>query len=481
MAASHLHLLVNSLMNNHSTRRTFITQATTIAAATSVVRAYETPAVHAGEDNTIRVALIGCGGRGTGAAVNALSVDNGPIKLVAMADVFEGNLKNKADALGGLAKLKNTSRLGAKDDVSEKVDVPEERRFIGFDAYKQAIDCLSPGDVAILATPPAFRWVHYQYAIEKGVNVFMEKPVTVDAPTTNRILELNKQAEAKNLKVAVGLMCRHCKARQELFERIQGGEIGEVNMLRAYRMAGPTGSAACGPMEPGENELLYQIKNFHGFLWLSGGAVSDFLIHNIDESCWMKNAWPVEAIAIGARQYRGSNVDQNFDNYSIEYTFEDGAKLFVDGRTMPGCASEFASYAHGSKGTAVISTASHTPAKCRIYKGQAMTKENLVWAYPQPEISPYQLEWDDLIAAIREDRPYNEVERGAMASLVTSMGRMAAHTGQRITLDKMKSLKHEFAPGIDKLTMDSPAPLQAGTDGKYPVPMPGLVKDREYA
>ncbi len=460
-----------------SSRRRFIAQAGAIAAVSSVVRADETPAVHAGEDNTIRIALVGCGGRGSGAAVNALSVDNGPIQLVAMADVFDRNLENKIEAMKDLGKINGA----AGEAAPNKVDVPKDRRFIGFDGYKKAIDCLRPGDVVILATPPGFRWVHYQYAIEKGVNVFMEKPITVDAPTTNRILELNKLAVAKNLKVGVGLMCRHCKARQELFDRIRNGEIGDINMLRAYRMAGPTGSAACGPKEPDENELLYQIKNFHAFLWLSGGAVSDFLIHNIDESCWMKDAWPVEAIASGGRHYRGNQVDQNFDNYSIEYTFEDGAKLFVDGRTMPGCQSEFASYAHGSKGMAVISTASHSPAKCRIYKGQAMDKENLLWSFPQPEPNPYQLEWDDLIAAIREDKPYNEVDRGAMASLVTSMGRMAAHTGQRITLKQMQNLKHEFAPGIDKLTFDAPAPLLAGPDGKYSVPMPGLVKDREYA
>jgi len=469
-------------------RRSFIAQAGAAAAVATVVQnanliaadaaPAELPSVHVGEDNTIRIALIGCGGRGTGAVVDALSGNNGPLQLFAMADVFEGNLANKIEALSSLRKINKDSD---KEDGLNPIDVPPERRFVGFDAYKQAIDCLRPGDVAILATPPGFRWVHFKYAIEKGVNVFMEKPVTVDAPTTKRILELNEQAVAKNLKVGVGLMCRHCKARQELFDRIQSGEIGEVNMLRAYRMAGPTGSAACGPMEPGENELLYQIKNFHAFLWLSGGAVSDFLIHNIDEACWMKNAWPVEASAIGARQYRGSMVDQNFDNYAIEYTFEDGAKLFVDGRTMPGCRSEFASYAHGSKGMAVISTASHTPAKSRIYVGQAPEKASLAWSFPQPEPNPYVVEWEDLISAIRDDKPYNEVERGAMASLVTSMGRMAAHTGQRITLKQMQNVKHEFAPGIDKLTLTSPSPLTARADGTYAIPMPGLVKDREFA
>ena len=458
---------MSNTINPDGSRREFLKKTGVVAAATAVA-ANMTPAVHAAEDNEIRVALVGCGGRGTGAAFNALSVENGPIKLVALADVYENNLNNTYAAVSNNAKTK------------DKIDIPEERRFIGFDAYKQAIDCLRPGDVVIFATPPAFRWVHYSYAIDKGVNVFMEKPVTVDGPTSKRMLELNEAALAKNLKVAVGLMCRHCKARQELLQRIQDGEIGDITMIRAYRMAGPTGSAACGPKPDGISELLYQIRNFHGFLWLSGGAVSDFLIHNIDESCWMKGSWPVEAMAVGGRHYRGENVDQNFDSYGMEYTFDDGTKMFVDGRTIPGCKQEFASFAHGTKGVAVISTASHTPAKCRIFKGQKMTDENLTWAFPQPEPNPYQLEWDDLIAAIREDRPYNEVQRGVMASVVTSMGRMAAHTGQLITLDQMLNCPHEFAPEVDKLTMESAAPLKALPNGKYPVPMPGLVKDREY-
>ena len=449
------------------TRREFLKRTGTAAAATTILTA-ASPRVHAAEDNSIRVALIGCGGRGTGAALNALSVENGP-QLVALADVFEKNLNSTYASLSG------------HNQVGSKVDVPEENKFIGFDAYKKAMDLLKPGDVVILATPPGFRWVHYTYAIDKGLNVFMEKPVTVDGPTSVRMLELNKKALDKNLKVAVGLMCRHCPARQELFERIQDGEIGDVTMLRAYRMAGPTGSAAAPPNDGSLSELLYQIKHFHGFLWLSGGAVSDFLIHNIDESCWMKNDWPVRAIALGGRHYRGDYVDQNFDTYGIEYTFADGTKLFVDGRTIPGCKTEFASFAHGTKGLGVISSASHWPSRARIYEGHNMDKDHLKWEYPQPEKqNPYQVEWNDLITAIREDRPYNEVERGVMASAVTSMGRMAAHTGQEITLEQFMSNDHEFAPGIESLTLDSAAPLQANAEGKYSVPMPGLVKKREY-
>jgi predicted dehydrogenase len=457
-----------ALQDSSSSRREFL-KTTGIATASTTLLTGAAPALYAGEDNTIQVALIGSGSRGTGAAKNCLSVENGPIKLVAMADVFEKNLEYKYNELN--------------KDFGEKgrMDVPPERRFIGFDSYKKAMDCLKPGDVVILTTPPGFRWVHYTYAIEKGLNVFMEKPVTVDGPGTRRMLELNKKAIEKNLKVGVGLMCRHCDARRELFDRIQNGEIGDITMMRAYRMAGPTGSAATGPKPEGISELMYQISRFHAFLWLSGGAVSDFLIHNIDESCWMKNAWPVQAIACGGRHYRGDSVDQNFDSYSIEYTFADGTKLFVDGRTVPGCYQDFASYAHGTKGLAVISSASHWPSKSRIYKGHNEDEANLIWAYPQPEKNnPYQLEWDHLIAAIRENQTYNEVERGCMASVVTSMGRMAAHTGQVITLDQMMNCEHEFAPNIAELTMESESPLPA-KDGKYPIPLPGLVKNREYA
>jgi predicted dehydrogenase len=195
----------------------------------------------------------------------------------------------------------------------------------------------------------------------------------------------------------------------------------------------------------------------------------------------MKGAWPVEAQANGGRHYRGNAIDQNFDNYTVEYTYPDGTKLFLYGRSIAGCYEKMASYGHGSKGSATISFRSHTPGKCRIFKGQDVSNnDDVVWAFPQPEPNPYQNEWDDLIDAIRQDKPYNEVKRGAEASLVTCMGRMAAHTGQVVTFDQMLNHDHEFAPDVDKLAMDSPAPLLAGPDGKYPVPQPGIVTKREY-
>jgi hypothetical protein len=227
-------------------------------------------------------------------------------------------------------------------------------------------------------------------------------------------------------------------------------------------------------------DVMYQTQRFHSYLWASGGCYSDFYIHNIDECCWMKDAWPVKAQATGGRHYRGDSIDQNFDNYSVEYTFADGAKLFLYGRCIPGCWNEFASYAHGAKGSAIISSRAHSPARCRIYKGQNFTKQDLVWQYSEKEPSPYQVEWDDLIDAIRDDQPFNEVKRGTMASLVTSMGRMAAHTGQEVTYEQILNCEHEFAPGVDQLTADGPAPLLANADGRYPVPQPGLVTQREY-
>jgi len=452
--------------DSSATRRNFIKTGTSLAAAAGLTSTLSR-SVHAAEDNKIRVALIGCGGRGTGAAENALQVDNGEIELVAMADVFENRLSS------------SYSRL--KENHPKKVDVPKERQFVSFDGYKQAMDTLRPGDVAILTTPPAFRWVMFKYAIEKGLNVFMEKPVTVDGPASRKMFDLGKLSVERNLKVGVGLMCRHCVVRQELLDRIRNGEIGDMLMLRAYRMAGPTGSAAATKKpDDMKSELLYQISRFHGFLWASGGAVSDFLIHNIDECCWMKEDWPVEAIASGGRHYRNDCVDQNFDSYSIEYTFGDGTKMFVNGRTIPGCHNEFASYAHGSKGSAVISASGHSPAKCKIYSGQKMTRNNIVWEGPKSEPNPYQLEWNDLINAIRKDLPYNEVERGVKASIVTSMGRMAAHTGVKVTYDEMLNCQHEFAPGLETMTFDSPAPVRANAQGLYPVPQPGIVTTREY-
>jgi predicted dehydrogenase len=456
----------------NTSRREFLKSTGRLAASSALVGGFAAR-MYAGENNTIQLALVGCGGRGSGAAADAMSVKSGPIKLVAMADVFQGRL--------------DSSYKNLKEGHPDQVDVPPDRRFVGFDAYRKAMDCLKPGDIAIFATPPAFRWVHFTYAIEKGLNVFMEKPVTVDGPTTRRMLKLADAATAKNLKVGVGLMSRHSRALEQLVKRVQDGELGDVILQRGYRMSGPIGSFRSLPKPEGANEMLYQIKNFHSFIWASGGNYSDFYIHIIDHLGWIKGSWPIKAQALGGRHYRQSPegvtyVDQNFDTYAVEYTYADGTKFNMDGRCIEGAQEFYASYLHGSKGFAVASKSGDCGMPSSIHKGQNPDRSNMIWeskVRPDQQ-NPYQNEWNDLVDAIRKDQPYNEARRGAEASLVTSMGRMAAHTGQEITYEGILNCDHEMAPGLDKLTNDSPAPLQAGPDGRYPVPQPGIVKNREY-
>ncbi|MFH1922504.1 MAG: gfo/Idh/MocA family oxidoreductase [Planctomycetota bacterium] len=455
-----------------NSRREFLKNTGRVAAASALLGGV-VPHVHAAEDNTIGVALVGCGGRGTGAALNAISVENGPIKLVAMADVFENRLTASYENL--------------KKRMPDRVDVPDDRKFIGFDGYQKAMDCLKPGDVAIFATPLAFRWVHFAYAVEKGLHVFMEKPVTADGPTTRRMIKLAEESVAKNLKVGVGLMSRHSRALEQLAERIRDGEIGDIVNMRGYRMSGAVGSAFSEKWTGQPSELLWQIQRFHSFLWASGGCFNDFYIHIIDHCCWMKDAWPIEAQALGGRHYRQSpqgnpTIDQNFDSYSVEYIFADGARLIMDGRCMAGCENIYSSYAHGTKGSAIVSSSGDCGLPSSTYKGQKPDPADMIWKseVDPAERNPYQNEWNDLVDAIRNDKPFNEAKRGAEASLVSSMGRMAAHTGQIITFDQILNSDHEFAPDVDKLTMDGPAPLQLQADGKYPIPMPGITKKREY-
>jgi len=427
------------------------------------------PEVHAAGSDEIRVALVGCGGRGGGAAVNAMSAKGGNIKLVAMADAFQDRLSSCYDNL--------------TKDYGKTMDVPPDRRFVGWDAYKHAMDLLRPGDVVILTTPPAFRWVHFGYAISKRLNVFMEKPVTVDGPTSKRMLELADQSIAANLKVGVGLMSRHSKALQELHDRIHDGQIGEVVLMRGYRMHGPAADSELTPKPADISDLDFQVRHFHAFLWASGGCFNDFYIHIVDHLSWMKDAWPISAQAVGGRHYKTNSdgvpfIDQNFDNYSVEYTFADGTKYYFDGRCVTNAAGIYSSYVHGTKGIAIASAANDCGTPSSIFKGQNTTGTP-VWQSTDTS-NPYQNEWDELIFAIRNDKPYNEVKRGVQASLTSSLGRMAAHTAQILSFDDMLNCDHEFAPGLDTLTESTPAPLLPGPNGRYPVPMPGITVKREY-
>jgi len=425
-------------------------------AAGSALAGVAIPAVHAGEDNTIRLALIGCGGRGSGAVVNAFEAPGGPVKLVAMADLFENRLA---------ASYKNLST-----QHPDKVDVPPDRRFVGFDAYRKAIDCLRPGDVALLTTYPAFRVVHLDYAVQKGVNVFMEKSFATDPPGVRRIIKAGEEAKKKNLKIAAGLMCRHSKNRQELIKRIQDGQLGDILLIRAYRME-PVGPL--GLRNPKENELLWQIRNSIRFYWVSGGLWAEMDIHQIDEMCWLKNdVYPVCAHGIGGRAANSTDCSQNLDSFSVEWTFPDGAKGYDVVRYLPKCHNQFDTFVHGTKCAAQFSGNIHA-GTVHIYKDQRCTPDNIVWKAPKEEITPWQAEWNVLLDAIRKDRPHNEAKRAALSNLADIMGRAAVHSGKIITWDEAMASNFQWVADIDSMNENTPPPVRCDAQGRYPVPVPG--------
>jgi len=434
-------------------RRDFLKKTSSAVAGAALAGSLGVRA-HAAGENTIKVALVGCGGRGTGAAVNALSTA-GPTQLVAMADVFEHRL---------------SSRLtGLSNRFAQKVDVPKERQFLGMDAYKKAIDAIAPGGVVILATPPAFRPIHLEYAVAQGCHVFMEKSFAVDAPGIRRVLKAGEQAKEKNLKIAGGLMSRHYKPLEQAVEQLHDGIIGDLITCWAYREHAPVGFSA---KAPGMTELAHQIQNYSNFTWLNGSFILDWLIHNIDVCCWCKDAWPVSAQGQGGRQVR-TQPDQLFDHYAVEYSFPDGTRLFAQGRHMNNCWGFFGDIIHGATGSAVLGEGVPKP---RIFKGYRQTRDHQIWQYQGPKSNGYQHEHDLLFDAIRTNKSYNETERCANAAMAGILGRMAAESGQEITWEQALASDLELAPGLDQLTMDSEAPVQPNAQGEYPVAMPGQTK-----
>lgn len=436
-----------------TTRRDFLKTSTAAAAGAALTGALARPG-YAAENNTIKIALIGCGGRGTGAAAQALSTE-GPTKLWAMADVFEQRLQ------GSLGQLK--ARHAAQ------LEVPKERQFLGLEAYKHAMDSLSPGDVVLLATAPAFRPIHFEYAVKKGLNVFMEKSFAVDAPGIRRVLRTGELAAQKNLKVAGGLMSRHSRPLEEAVQAIHEGIIGDVVTAWAYRMHGPVGLGARGNL----SVLAHQIANYSCFTWLNGSFIVDWLIHNIDVCCWLKNGWPVSVQGMGGRQVR-QDADQLFDHYFAEYTFADGMRVAAQGRHIANCYDFFGVTVHGAKGSAVLGEGQPRP---RIFKSHNQTSSELLWSYKGPETDQYQVEHDLLFKAIRNNTPYNEAERCAKSCLAAIMGRMACESGRLLTWEEALNSNLELAPGLEQITsLDAPAPVMPDAKGNYPVAMPGTTR-----
>ena len=417
--------------------------------------------VHAAEENTIRLALIGCGARGSGAVGDALSVEgNGPVKLYAMADVVEGQMTSAHKALA--------------KQFGDKVDVAKERQFCGFDAYRNAIDLLRPGDVAMCTTRAYIRPVHVEYAVKKGINVFMEKPFSPDPAGLKRLLAAGEEAEKKGVKIAAGLQCRHSPARQALIQKIRDGEMGDVTFIRANRLEGV---GWLGNQGPDGNKLMNQLQFGKVELyWVGSGHYVDYLIHQIDECCWIKDAWPVSAIGMGGRAADSTDCSQNLDVYPIEFTFADGSKAFCGFRRMKTTRTDFATYVYGTKCAAQFSGNVHAPT-VHMYKDLRTEKDNIVWKPTDDAVSPWQYEWNDFIGNIRNNRPQNECKRAVYSDLTTLMGRAACHTGQTVTWDEMMKSNFQFCDYLDKMNYDSPAPVQADANGRFPVPIAGAWKE----
>jgi myo-inositol 2-dehydrogenase / D-chiro-inositol 1-dehydrogenase len=447
------------MRDNQPTRRKFLQQSGVLAGA-ALAGAISTRA-YAAEDNTIKIALVGCGGRGTGAAAQAMST-KGPTRLVAMADAFSDRLAS--------------SRQSLDKQMADKLDVPPDRQFIGLDAYRKAIDAVAPGGLVILATPPGFRPIHLEYAVAQDCHVFMEKSFAVDAPGVRRVLAAGQEAAKTNLKIAGGLMCRHNVLVEEAVRRVHEGAIGEVITAWCYREHGPAG---CRARRPGESELAYQIRNYSGFTWCNGSFFLDFLIHDLDLCCWLKDAWPVSAQAQGGRQVR-TTPDQTFDHYAVEYTFPDGTHLMAQGRHMPDCWESFRDVIHGTKGSASLCSYGEWANHPRLYKDYNQTKASLIWQGDKRTTDAcghsYQREHDLLFEAIRQDKPYNEAERCAKAAMTGILGRMAAESGKQIAWNEAMASNLELAPGLEQCTLDSPAPVMPDAAGRYPIAMPGITK-----
>ena len=439
-------------------RRTFLKGAAAGAAVLPLASPLAS-SCYAGGDETLRIALVGCGGRGIGAAVQAMHTP-GPTKLIAMADAFADRLEFAHKALTSGEKY----LWDETGDIPPKVDVPPERRFVGLDAYKGAID--SGADVVILAGPPGFRPVHFEYAVQRGKHVFMEKPVAVDAPGVQRIMAAARIARNKGLKVGVGLQRRHQRTYLETIARLREGAIGPMVTLWAYWNTAAAAPSKSYDREPGWTEFEHQLRNWYYFTYLSGDHNVEQHIHNLDVCNWVMDAHPVSAQGMGGRQVRTDpKYGMIFDHHMVEYTYADGTKLVSQSRQIPDCYNSVSEHAYGTAGYCNISGA--------LIDNRAGQR---LWSFKGQSANPFQVEHDDLFAAIRGNSEYMEVENGAIATMTAILGRMATYSGKLLRWDEAMESGPELAPGLDEGDMDFKPPVRPDAAGRYPVPMPGKTR-----
>lgn len=429
---------------NATPRRHFLRSAGRLAAA-SALAGIAPPLVHAAGSDTIRIALIGCGGRGSGAAVQAMST-KANVRLVAMADAFKDSLE---------ASLSSIKRACAG-----RVDVPESRQFIGLDSYQKAID--SDANMVLLCSPPGFRPMHFEAAVKAGKHVFMEKPLATDAPGVRRIMAANNDAKKKSLAVAVGHHLRHDAKHREIIGRIDDGAIGKLKYLRSFFN---DSGIWVRPRQSGQSEMQYQVRNWYHFTWLSGDHIVEQAVHECDISNWIAKAHPVEAQGMGGRQVcAGRDTGEIYDHHAVEFTYPDGVRAFSYCRQIPGCWISFCQHAHGVNGEAMI-------------EGQGVGSLSVMGQNPMrwrrgPD--GHQVEMDDLFAALLAGRSYNEADWAAESTMTAILGRMATYSGKVVKWNEAINSQLDLAP--KRLAWDADTLVKPDSHGLYACAIPGATR-----
>jgi myo-inositol 2-dehydrogenase / D-chiro-inositol 1-dehydrogenase len=414
---------------------------TAVAASLSVARG-----AHAAGSDLVRIALIGCGGRGTGAAINALST-KANVKLVAMADAFKDRVDNSLRAI--------------ETQCPGKVDVPQDRRYVDLDGYEKAIR--SDVDMVLLCTPPGFRPRHIEAAVAAGKHIFAEKPMATDAPGVRRVMAANQEAKKKGLLFATGHHLRHEAKHKEALKRIHDGAIGQILFMRIYFNSS---GVWVMPRKPGQTEMQHQVRNWYYFNWLCGDHIVEQHVHDIDVANWfMKDQHPVQANGLGGRQVRvGKDYGEIFDHHSVEFEYADGTRCFSYCRHIPGCWDSFAEYAHGARGHADIQGHGNS----QLYVDGQPAQE---W---KRGADGHQVEMDDFFAALAAGKPYNECDYSIQSTMTAILGRMATYSGQVVKWDDAINSTLDLAP--ERLAWDATPKSLPGPDGIYPCAIPGVTK-----
>lgn len=435
--------------NNKNSRREFCKNSALVTAGIMMPSTTINSMFNVFNDKKLKLALVGCGGRGTGAANQALKADDN-IELVAMADAFKDRLDSSYTA------------LKEEFDGTTKINVKGEHQFIGFDAYKKAIDL---ADVVILTTPPGFRPHHFEYAIQAGKHVFMEKPVATDVPGIRKVLKMAKIAKENKQNVVVGLQRRYQKNYIEIASQIRDDKVGDIVSGQVYwNSAG----VWVHPRKPEQTEMEYQMRNWYYFNWLCGDHILEQHIHNIDVANWFIGEYPIAAQGMGGREVRkGPEHGEIFDHHFVEFTYPSGAVISSQCRHQPGTMSKVAEAFQGTKGK--VETNDAGVARITDIKGSD------IFTYRgENDPNPYQVEHDRLFAAIRNGEVISDAENGAKSTMTAIIGRMATYSGQVITWEAAMNSNHILMP--EEINWDSVPPTQPMKNGEYPIPTPGKTK-----